>query len=220
MTTRMMGVRRAGPRPKSTSPNSIKNFYNTEQGRVFDILRPNSMSFPVTPTIYSSGGSVDSMEHISNSSITVNIISWKSQQSTTFNLVMGGIMAGMIPIYTYPFKINSCYPIARGRVAGLLWTISTYINIYSNITRGRVTGHTWPASKTSAITWGRVAGLLIPMSITFTTSTSTWGTVDGTKRPMSTHLLIQRHFNNFFRNFVVVVTTAVVRVDGITILRT
>ena len=78
-------------------------------------------------------------------------------------------------------------------------------------------GQTWPKSTTYAITWGRLDGILIPMSKIFTTSTINWERVDGIKRPVSMILLSQRHFNTFyFRNFIIVVTMAGVIIDGLT----
>ena len=213
----MMVGRGAGPRPRSISHNAIKTFSNIEQVIVVDLFSPTSMSFTLTPTISSSVGRVAGVEPISNSPITINSISWKSQQYTTFTLVRGWIVAGRRPISTSPFNINSCYPIARVRVAGLLWPRSTYINISSATKRGRVASHTWPTPKTSTITWWSVAGLKRPMSTTFTTSTMTWVRVAGLKRPMSMTLLPRRHFKTFFLgNFVSVVTTAGIRMDGIT----
>ena len=128
MITWMMGDKRAGTRLRSTSPNTINNLSNIEQGKVVDIFRPNYMSCNTTPTISSMGVRVTGIGTIYNSPITTNSISWKSQQSTTFNLVMGRLVAGLIHIYISPFNINSCYPIAKVRVAGLLWPRSTSIN--------------------------------------------------------------------------------------------
>ena len=140
--------------------------------------------------------------------ITTNSISWKSQQPTTFILVMVGIVAGIRPISTSHFNINLCSPIGRGIVAGLLWPIFTFINKSSAITRGRLYVQTWPTSTTSANNWCRLAGLLIPMSTTFMTYKITWWIVVGLKIPTSATLLSRRHFNTFlFRNFSVVVAT-------------
>ena len=192
----MMGGRRVGMIPISTSINTIDNLSNIEQGRVIDILNHTSMYCTFTPTIYSPGGRVASMGHMFKYFITNHSISWKSQQSTTFNLVRGVIVSVWRPISTSPFNMNSCSLIAIGRVSGILWLRSTYINIYSAIMRGRVAGHTWPTSTVSVITWGIVAGI---------------------KRRMSMNLLTQRHFNIlFFRNFVVNITTTGIRITGIT----
>ena len=103
-----------------------------------------------------------------------------------FTLLMGIIVAGLRPIFTSPFNINSWSPIARVRVTGLLWPRSTFINTFSAITRGRFSGQTWLTPTTSAITWGRVTGLLRPMYKAFTTSTITLVRVAGLERPMST----------------------------------
>ena len=119
------------------------------------------------------------------------------------------------PISNSSFNINSCYPIARGRMADILWPRSTPINFSSTIKRVKVAGHTSPASMISTFTWGKVADLKRPMSTTFTTYTITWVTVVGLKRPMSTTLLTQRHFNKFFFiTFVVAVITAKGKMDG------
>ena len=190
---------------------------NIEQVRVVDLFRHTSISYTVTPTISSSGWRVDGMGPMSNSPITTNSISWKSQQSTTFILVMGGIVAGLRPISTSPFNINFCSQIARGRVDGLLWNTSTSINISSVITRGIVDGQTWPTPTTYAINWGRVADILIPMYKTFTTSVIMRERVAGIKRAMSTALLYQRQFMNFlFRNFIIIITTEEGRMAGLT----
>ena len=220
MITWMMGGRRFGPRPSSSYTNAINTFSKIEQGGVVDIFRPTSMSCTFTPTIYSWGGRLAGLVPISNSPITINSISWKSQKSTTFTLVRVGIVAGRRPKSTSPFNMNYFRPIARGRVAGILWPRSLSINISSVIKRDRVAGNTWPTSTISVITWGRVASILIPLSTTFTTSTVTWGTVAGLKRPMSATLLTRRHFDKlFFRTFNVVVMLAGGRMDDIMRLR-
>ena len=134
----------------------------------------------------------------------------------TFTLDMGVIVDGLIPIYTSYFNIKSCYHIARGIVAGILWPRSTSINISSTITSGILDGQTWPTSTTSVINWGRADDLLRPMSTTFTTSTIARRRVDGLKRPMYMTFLTQRHFNTFFfRTFIVVVTTVGGIMDGL-----
>ena len=93
----------------------------------------------------------------------------QSQQSTTVTLVIGGILAGMRTIFISNFNINSCYPIARGRLAGILWPRSNFTNISSAITRGKLAGLKRPTFSKSTITWGRVAGLKRPMPTTFLT---------------------------------------------------
>ena len=171
-----------------------------------DLFSPTSFSWNVTPTISSSRGRVDILGPISNSTITTNIISWKIQQSTTFALVRGGILACCIPISTSPFNMKLCSLVAKGTVAGLLWLRSTYINISSAINRHRLDCHTWPTSRTSVITWGIVAGIKRPMSTTFATSEITWGRVAGLNRPMSTTFLAREHFNTFFLGTLAVVS--------------
>ena len=114
---------------------------------------------------------------------------------------MGVIVAGLIPISTSPFNINSCSPISRGRVSGLLWPRSTSINMSSVIIRWRVDGQTWPKSTISAVNWGRGAGILRTMSMTFTTTTITWRRVAGLKRPMSTTFLSWIHSHTFVSEF-------------------
>ena len=59
----------------------------------------------------------------------------KSQQSTTFTLVRGGIVTDRIPISKSPFHINSCYPISRERLADILWPRAISINVSSAIKR-------------------------------------------------------------------------------------
>ena len=75
--------------------------------------------------------------------IYTTIRNWLIQQSTTVTWVMGGRVAYMRPIYTSSFNIKYS-TFVRGRVAGLLWPISTSTNITTmityNITRGRVAG--------------------------------------------------------------------------------
>ena len=140
--------------------------------------------------------------HISKYPITANSISWRSQKSRTFTLVMVEIVVVMIPISTSPFNINSCFLIVRGIVAGILWTRSTSINISSAIMRVTVTGQTWHTFITSAITWGRLGVPLRPMTMTFAASAINWVIVYGIKRPMSATFLSQRHLHIFiFRNF-------------------
>ena len=175
------------------------------------------MYYTVTPTISSLVARVAVLAHISNSPITTNNISLKSQQSTTFALVMGLIVAGLRPISTSPLNINYYYPITIGRVAGIFWTRSTYINRYSVITRGRVAGQNLPTSATSTVTWGRVAGLLRPMSKIFMAYTINWGRVSGINRPISATFISWRNFRTlFFRTFVVVVTKTGRRMAGLT----
>ena len=217
MITWIMGGIRAGPKPRSTFPVAINTFYNIEQIIVVDLFSTNNMHCNITPTISSYGGKLAGLGTISNSPITTNSISWKSQQSTTFTLVWGVIVIDRIPISTSPFNINYCSPIARGSVAGLLWPRSTSTNISSTIKRIRVAGHNLPTSTTSFITWVRVAGLLIPVPKTFTNFPISWLTVAGIKRHMSINFLTQRYFNKFFfRTFLVVVTAAGRIMDGLT----
>ena len=157
---------------------------------IASLLRPKSMSSTITTTINSFVVMKTSMKmKRGNSSM---------QQSTIVTWVIGVIVDGLIPISTSYFNIKSCYHIARGIVAGILWPRSTSINISSTITSGILDGQTWPTSTTFVITWGRAYGLLMPMSKTFTTSTITWRRVDGLKRPMSITFRTQRHFNTFF----------------------
>ena len=130
---------------------------------------------------------------------------------------MGVILAGLRPISTSPFSINSCSPISRGRLDGILWSRYTSINISSEITRGIVSGKTWLISTTYAIYLVRVAGLLMPISTSFTTSTINWGIVAGIKRPMSTTSLYLINFHTlFFRTFITAITTEVKIIAGLT----
>ena len=110
---------------------------------------------------------------------------WWSQQSTTVTWVMVGRVAGMRPISTSPFNINSCYTISRGRVAGILRPRFKYTDITTMISYD--------------ITRGRVAGIKIHMPMTI--AITIW-IVDGIKIPMSMYFITQRHFKNFFGNFI------------------
>ena len=113
----------------------------------------------------------------------------------------------MRPIYTSTFNINPCFLIVIGKLTVLLWPRSTSINISSVNSRGRVDGQTWPTSMTSTITWGRVAGLLIHTSTTFTNCIIKWVIVAGLKISMPTTFLSQRHFYTFFlKTFIITVT--------------
>ena len=116
----MMGGKRDCPRPISTSTNTITTLSNIEQGRVVDLFGPTSISCTVTPTIYYSGGILAGLGPILKYPITTNSIYMKSQQSTTFTLVMGEIVVGLRPISTSPFNKKYCLLIDRGIVAGLL----------------------------------------------------------------------------------------------------
>ena len=130
---------------------------------------------------------------------------------------MGEIVVVMRPICTSPFNINSCFLVCRGRGAGILRTISTYINISSVIMRVIVAGQTWPKFMTSAITWGRFAGLFRPTPTTSTTSAINWVGMDGLKRPMSNNLLSWRHFHTvLLRTFISFVSTTGGRMAGLT----
>ena len=201
--------------PRSASLNAINNFSNIEQKLVVDIFGSTSISCTITPTIYYLGERVSGLGLISKSSINTNSISWKCQQSTTYTLIMGEIVVGLRRISISYFNINYCFLIARGILAGLLWPRSTSINISSATTRRRVSGKTWPTSMTYAITWGRVASPLRPMSTNFTTSTINWGRVDGRRRNMSTNFLSWRKFHTLlFITFVTVIITAGGRMAG------
>ena len=101
-----MGVRRDGLRHRYTSPNAINTFSNIEPVIVIYLLIPTSTSCTTTPTISYLGVRVAGLSPISNSPTTAKRISWKSQQYTTFTLIIGGIVAVLIPISTSPFNIN------------------------------------------------------------------------------------------------------------------
>ena len=119
----IMGGRRASPRHRPTSPNAINYFSDIEQGWVFEIFRLNYMSCTITPTIYSLGGIVAGLGPISNSPITTNIITWKIHQSTTFTLVMGGIVACLRPIPT-----STCIITLVPRLLEEEWLVSCYLD--------------------------------------------------------------------------------------------
>ena len=211
-----MERRRSGRRPISTSPNVINTFSNIEQVRVVDIFRPTSMYYTIPPNTLSLVGRAAGLEPISKLPINANSIYWKSQKSTMFTLVMGEMEADMRDIFIYPFNINSHFLIARVIADVLLWPISTSINISSVNNIGRVAGQTWPTSMTSAIIWGRLAGLLRPMSTTFAASTINLGRMAGIKRPMSTNFPSQRHVNTFlFITSITVIKIMVRRMYGL-----
>ena len=217
MITWMMGGRRSGPRPRSTSHNAINTLSEIGQGQVVDLFGPTSMYCTITPTISSLVEIVSGMRPISKSPITTNNISWKSQQSTIFTLVVGKIVVGMRPISNSPFGIKYCLLIAIGIVAGLLWPRSTYIKVSYIIKRVIVAGQNWPTSTTSVITCGIVSGLLRPMSKSFKTYIINWVILDGLKRPMSTTLLLLRQLHTlFFRTFITVVTATGEIMAGLT----
>ena len=191
----MVGIK-DGPRPRSTSLNSIKTFSNLEQGRVVDIFCPTCMSCTVIPTISYLGGRVDGIGPISNSPITTNSVSWWSQQYITFALVMGKIVSSLILIYASLFNINSWSLIVRVILAGIWWPRSTSTNIFSTIIRRIIAGIKIPKSTTYVITWVIVPSLNIPMSTTFLTQINC------------------KTF--FFRTSIVVVTIVRGRMDGLT----
>ena len=216
----IMGSRRDGPRPRSTSTNAITTLSNIEQGQVVDPFGPNYMSYIINPTISSLGEIVSGLGPLSNSLITVNSISWKRQQSTTFALVMGEILAGLRHIVTSHFNTNYFSLIDIERVTVILWPRSTSVNISPTITRGIVARKTWPTSTTSAITRGRVSGILMPTSTTFNTYSINWGKVSGINRPMYMTFLSQKHLHAFFfRTFITTVMTVGWRMAGFTIPR-
>ena len=216
MITWMMGGRKAGPRPRSTTNTSINTFSNIEQGRLVYLFGTTSIHYTTTTNVSFLGGRVDCLVPISNSPITTNSISWKINNL----VVMGEIVSVLRPLLNSLFNINSCSIIERVRVAGLLVNRSTSIKIFSIITRGRVPGQNLSTSMTSMIAWGRLAGILRPMSKTFTTYTMNWGIVYGLKINMSTTFLTQIHLHTFFfRTFVTFVTTMGWRTSGIKIPR-
>ena len=104
--TWIMGVGRVGLRHRSTSPNTINTFSNIEPVIVIYLFRPTSTSCTTTSTISSLEVRVAGLLPISNSPTNAKRISWKSQQSNTFTLLIGGIVAVLISISTSPFNIN------------------------------------------------------------------------------------------------------------------
>ena len=189
-----MGGRRAGLRHIFMYPIAINTCSSIVQGRGVTLFRHLSLSCTIIPDIFSLGGRVSGMGYISNSIIITNIISCRSQQHTTFTLVIGVVVAGLIPISTSPLNINSYSPIEIVIVAGLLWPRSTFI------------------SMSPVIKIGIVAGIKIRMS---TTSVITRGIVAGLKRPVSTTFLTWRHFKTFFFiNFIIVATNVGGRIYG------
>ena len=71
----IMGGRRGGLRPISTSLVAIDAFSNIEQRSLTDILRPNSMACAITSTISFLGVIVDVLGPVSNYPITTNSFS-------------------------------------------------------------------------------------------------------------------------------------------------
>ena len=75
ITWTMVG-RRDVLRPISNSTITINTFSNIEQGRLAYPLRNNSMSWTITPTIYSLGGIMAGLGHIYNYTIATNSFSY------------------------------------------------------------------------------------------------------------------------------------------------
>ena len=94
------------------------------------------------------------------------------KKSTTYPFHLGhGRNSGWCETYIYLSLQHQLFLLIAGGIgAGILWPISTPINISSAITRRIVADQTLPMFMISAINWDRVAGLLRPMSTTFTTS--------------------------------------------------
>ena len=110
----MMGGRRAGLRPISTSPITINNLPNVIKLIVSGILRHTSTSCTITPTI-------SSFKFI------------YTQQCTMFTWVIGGGgLEGMGPKSNSPITTNSFYHIARVKVPGIFrpGSTSAIINSY------------------------------------------------------------------------------------------
>ena len=194
----MIGESRDVQKPRSTSPIAIITLSNIEQERVVYIFRSTFISCTINPTISSLGGRVVVLGPISNSPITTNSISWRSQQLNMFTLVMRRIVAGQRNIFTSPFNTNSCSPITGGRVSVLLWIRFASCNISSAIMRGNIGWSKKTYAQDHLITWVRVDGIKIPIFTTFTTSAIDWVIVSGLKWPMSTTFLTQRRFKTFF----------------------
>ena len=181
-----LGGRVPGTVPISNSTITINSIYCIVRVKVAGLFRPVSTSTIINSDI--------TLLFFMNILVYKTLRYWWIQKYIMVALVMRGIMAGLRPISTYPFKINDCSPIVRGRLACLLWRRSTSTNISSAIMRGRVDGLKRLMSMTSEITWGRVAGL---------------------KRPMSTYFLIQRKLKTFFLgNFIAIVTAVGGRMAG------
>ena len=112
--------------PISTSNISINNFYAIARGRVYDLLRPNSTSSVITPTITSFIVINTIIDMIRGNRYTI--------QSIMVTWFMVGIVAGLGPISTYSITINRFYNISIGRVADIFRPISTsaIANTYIN----------------------------------------------------------------------------------------
>ena len=193
-----------GMGPKSNSPITTNSFYHIAGGKLAGLFRPISTStiinYYIPPQVSIITTSVYPPIIIIITDITILFFMnlffyttrryWWIQQYTTVTWVMGVKVAGMGPISTYPFKINSCSPILIVRMAGLLWHISTSINITTIIS--------------SVIMREIVDGIKIPISATFAI---TWVIVAGLERHMLTYFITQRHFKTFFFvNYIVVIT--------------
>ena len=134
MVTWVTGVILDGLGPLSNPPTYTNSFSCIIRGKLAGLFRPRYTS---TIIRYNNHSQIDTItNYISPTIITIrtditllfftNLFIymarryWKSQQSTTATSVMGVIVAGMRPILTPPFNINSCYLIYRGILAGIL----------------------------------------------------------------------------------------------------
>ena len=148
--------------PITTSTITTKTFSTIVKARVDSILRPKFTSFIITITFVSF---ITTKFFVNR---TRNYI--QTQQSTTTTWIMGGRVAAMIPIYTYPITINNLSTIVKVRVAGLLrpksksYVVTIYITPL--ITTNTFVKRTWSNRATrqsNTLTWvmgERVDGII------------------------------------------------------------
>ena len=134
--TWMMGGRVAGTISIPTYTITINTLSIVVKGSVDDLLRHNSTSCTIKPTITSL--------IFLNTIINMSIRTRYRQQSTMDTWVMGVRVASMGPISTSPITTNSFYYITRGKVDVIFRPGSKYVIINSYITH-------WVAIITSSI---------------------------------------------------------------------
>ena len=103
----MIGGRGGGMIPKSTSPITINIFSIIVKIRVADLLRPNYTYFTINNN-------------------TSSLILRYVQQYTVVAWVMGGRVAGLVPISISTITLKSFYHIARGKLL-------VYLDLYTRL---------------------------------------------------------------------------------------
>ena len=124
--TWMMGGIGDGLRPIYTSPITINTFSVIVKIILSGILIPTPKSYIITPTV--------TFYIFMKTIINTTIINRYTQQYTIFAWFIGGIVAGIGPISTYPITINIFLHIAKVRVYGIFIPISTSSVINISIT--------------------------------------------------------------------------------------